>query len=275
MTLRLILALMIAAGCARAAAAATPAIADPVEAKAYLAALRAPAPLARAAALEAFATKYPRSAARIAALDEAMSDYQDAGQDGNAGRVASLVLDADPTDLSALVTATYLTRTAAADGDPLKLAALDAYAVRGLAALPGWKRSAGMSLADFTALRAQTTAVFYGAHGFAALGRKDFAQARDAYLRAFAAAPNAVDAYQLGTVDLQMTPLDTNGFWYVARAVALLQARGAADGAVAVGRFGRTYYAKYHGSEDGWDALLAAAATQTAPPPGFAVSPRT
>jgi len=273
MTNRLVLALLIAAlFCAGASAATAPAIHDPVEAKAYLAALRIQAPVARAVALEAFAAKYPKSVARIAALDEAMSDYQDAGQEGNMGRIAALILDADPTNLSALVTATYLTRTAAADGDPAKVAALDAYAVRGLAALDGWQKSAGMSAADFAKLRAQTTAVFYGAHAFAALERKDFAHAREAYLMAFAAAPNAVDVYQLGTTDLQMSPIDASGFWYVARAVALLQAQGAAGGAAQVAEFGRTYYAKYHGSDDGWDAIVAAAATQVAIPPDFGVT---
>jgi len=272
MTKRLTLTLLIAALLGAAASAAAPAIKDPLEAKAYLAALHAPAPVARAVALEAFASKYPKSVARIAALDEAMSDYQDAGQEGNMGRVAALILDADPGNLSALVTATYLTRTAAADGDPARVAALDAYAVRGLAALDGWQRSAGMTAADFAKLRAQTTAVFYGAHAYAALERKDFAHAREAYLTAFAAAPNAVDAYQLGTADLQLSPIDASGFWFVARAVALLQAQGATDGAAQVAQFGRTYYAKYHGSEDGWDAIVAAAATQVAIPADFNVT---
>jgi hypothetical protein len=37
-----------------------------------------------------------------------------------------------------------------------------------------------------------------------------------------------------------------------------------------IGDYGKARYKKYHGSEDGWQELLAAAAGQTAPPPDFA-----
>jgi len=62
--------------------------------------------------------------------------------------------------------------------------------------------------------------------------------------------------------------MEVDGLWYVAKATALAKDNEQAQ--QRIGDYGKARYKKYHGSEDGWQELLAAAAGQTAPPPDFA-----
>jgi hypothetical protein len=57
--------------------------------------------------------------------------------------------------------------------------------------------------------------------------------------------------------------------WYIAKAAALAKDNDAAQ--QRIGDYGKAHYKKYHGSEDGWQELLAVVAGQTAPPPDFAM----
>jgi hypothetical protein len=78
------------------------------------------------------------------------------------------------------------------------------------------------------------------------------------------------DVYQLAVADLEMKPLDPSGFWYCARAIHLAEGAGndkAADGFVL---YCKAQYARFHGAQDGWDALVAASAAQSALPGDFA-----
>ncbi len=59
-----------------------------------------------------------------------------------------------------------------------------------------------------------------------------------------------------------------DGLFFIARAVNLIaDPKGKAD----VTKFGHSKYVKYHGAEDGWNELLAQAATTTLPPAGFTI----
>lgn len=82
---------------------------------------------------------------------------------------------------------------------------------------------------------------------------------------------NLQDVYQLGVAELEMKPLDPNGFWYVAKAFQLAQ--GNAAGQKSIAAYGKAKYRKYHGGEDGWDQLIAAAARQTERPADFSIRP--
>lgn len=144
---------------------------------------------------------------------------------------------------------------------------MQAHAQQGAAALTTWKKPDGLSDAEFTKLRDQMVNIFNGALGFAALQAKDYAKARDAYLKAVQAdASGFQDVYQLAIAELEMSPLDPNGFWHIARAINLAESQNLAK----VDAYGRAKYKRYHGGEDGWDALVKQAAVSAVPATGFA-----
>jgi hypothetical protein len=109
--------------------------------------------------------------------------------------------------------------------------------------------------------------IFNGALGFAAIQAKDYVAARDAYLQADPA--NLQDIYQLGIAELEMSPVDPHGFWHIARAIRLAKAQKLADAVKSIDAYGRAKYKRYHGSEDGWDALVEQAAATGLPPKDF------
>ncbi len=121
-------------------------------------------------------------------------------------------------------------------------------------------------------LRKQMASIFQGAAGFAALQAKEYPAARDHYMKAVENdATSLQDVYQLAVADLEMKPLDPNGFWYVARAFQLAQ--GNAAGQKSIQDYGKAKYRRYHGGEDGWDQLIAAAAKQADRPSDFSIKP--
>jgi hypothetical protein len=74
----------------------------------------------------------------------------------------------------------------------------------------------------------------------------------------------------LAIADLELTPLDVNGFWYCARSIHLAKTGSNADSAGGMESYCKPKYTAYHGSVTGWDALLAASATQETLPSDFA-----
>ena len=84
---------------------------------------------------------------------------------------------------------------------------------------------------------------------------------------------NLQDVYQLSVIMFEGTPLDPLGFWYAARAIALAHEAKNETAAASIDKYARARYRVYHGSEDGWDALLATVAAGSHTPPGnFAAS---
>ncbi|HEV2956678.1 MAG TPA: hypothetical protein VGX95_11215 [Xanthobacteraceae bacterium] len=242
---------------------------DPAEYNDYLSALNIVDAAIKAAAMEAFAAKYPASPLRIDALEQAMAAYQHAGNAAKVEESASRLLELKPDNVRALAIVTYLRRGRATQGDPAALAELAAGARRGLDALAHWTKPADVSDDAFAAMRKQMTAIFNGALGFATLQAKDYANARRYYQLAFASDPNNLqDVYQLAIADLQAEPMEVDGLWYIAKATALAKDNEAAQ--QRIDAYGKARYKKYHGSEDGWQELLAAAAGQAGPPPDFA-----
>jgi tetratricopeptide (TPR) repeat protein len=247
-------------------------IKDPPEYKAYMAALNTQDPAQRAAAMEAFVAQYPGSVVKSDALEQAMAGYQQAGDQAKLTIVANKILQLDAGNIRALAIVTALNRATASQGNAKALAEAGADAEKGLKSLPGWQKPEGMSDADFERMRKQMATIFQGAAGFAALQAKDYTAARDHYMKSIESDPdNLQDIYQLAVADLEMKPLDPNGFWYVAQAFQLAQ--GNAAGQKSIQDYGKAKYRRYHGGEDGWDQLIAAAAKQTERPSDFSVKP--
>ena len=69
---------------------------------------------------------------------------------------------------------------------------------------------------------------------------------------------------------LTATPSDdVNGLFFIARAANLVTDPKGKDSIV---KFGHSRYVKYHGSEQGWDDLLAQTKTTPVPPAGFTIA---
>ncbi len=244
---------------------------DQAEYNAYMSAVNTKDAAARAASLEAFAQQYPHSVVYSDALEQEMEAWQEAGDQEKIKEAAKKLLAADEGNVRALAIVVALDRYSAERGDQTSLdeACLDSTA--GMREVPMWQKPAGMIDADFGALQKQMASIFNGAEGYCAWEEKNYSQAQEWLTRAFLLdGTDMQDAYQLAVVDLEMNPVDADGFWYCARAIHLATSTNKGDVASAMTASCRGSYVKYHGSWDGWDALLAAAATQDALPPNFA-----
>jgi len=248
-------------------------IKDPAEYKAYVAAANLTDPVQQAAAIETFVLTYPYSVVASDALEQAMADYQEAGNTSQVENTALRLIALKPDNVRAYAILTSLERTAATDGDAKAMAAMRGHAEQGLRHLAAWPKPDGLSDADYAKLRSQMTKIFNGAVGFADYSGKDYFGARDAYLKAVAVdSSNLQNVYQLGLCEVQMMPLDANGFWYLAKAIALAAAQNNLATQQSIAKFAKAKYTRYHGSEAGWDAIVAAASAQSGPPDGFAMS---
>jgi tetratricopeptide (TPR) repeat protein len=244
-------------------------IKDPAEYNSYMTALNTQDPTAKATAMEAFAKQFPQSIVMLDALEQAMAAYQQAGNIAKVQEVADEILQLDHNNIRALAIAAHIKRS---QGTPQAAAEVGVLAQRGLQLLPGWQKPEEMKGADFKQLHDQVTVIFAGAAGFASLQTKQYALARDYYLKSLQVDPNnTADIYQLGIADLEMNPLDVRGFWYIAKAINLT--RGNEAGQQQIDSYGKAKYKKYHGSAEGWEQLLASAGTQSALPGDFAVKP--
>lgn len=246
-------------------------IKDPTEYQAYMAALNMQNPAQKAAAMEAFVRNYPDSVVKIDALEHAMAAYQQAGNTQKVEEIARRILDSEPYNPRALAIITFIDRSKAASGDTAALQESCADARKGLTALSRFtSRPDAAGEAEGRKLRAQMATIFFGAAGFCALQAKDYSTARDNFSKALQINPeNMQDNYQIGIADLEMTPLDVNGFWYLAKAINLAQGNASAKDGIAA--YAKGKYSGYHGSDSGWDQIVTQAANQNAVPNGFAV----
>ncbi len=255
-------------------------IKDPAEYNAYTGALNAPTPQAKIQGFETFVQQFPNSAYKEEALEYLMNSYQ---QTGNAAKMiesAKQLLQVNPNNVRALALLAYVTRVNAGQSGNVQQAAAEArsYGEKGLQALQVMPCPEGVSPADLQKLKNQTSAIFHGAIGFAALQNKDYATAQQHFQAAVqsegpTAAESLNDVYALALAYLEPKPPNPLGLWYIARAVSL--SANNPQGQQAITQYGRAKYIKYHGGEDGWDVLLnqARSAQSNMPPPNFAVAP--
>ncbi len=252
---------------------AAPEIKDPAEYNAYVGAMQQQDPTAKVSALEAFLTQYPNSVMKTTALELLMGTYQQAGNQAKVVDAAKRLLTADPNNLRALALLTFLARQSVSAGQnpQQNLADLQTYCTKGLDALKANQKPAGMSDADFDKLKKQVAIIFNGGCGFAGLQNKDYQHAQ-LYLRAAVEAePNDLqNVYPLALAYLTANPPDSlDGLFFIARAAHL--AAGSA-GAQQIDSYGRKAYKNYHGSEEGWSDVQAAAAANPVPPQGFNIT---
>jgi tetratricopeptide (TPR) repeat protein len=274
MAAKILQAVMLALALGVAAAMAHAQAPPGVEATTYVNALAIKDSTKRAQALEVFIAWYPYSPLRIEASEQAMTAWQSAGNPDKADAIAVRLLQVDADNLRALANRTYVGRTRAMAGDGAALSTAVAAAERGFAVLPKWPKPAALAEADFARLKSQMAAVFEGALGFAALQAKQYDRARERYLRAIAVDPdNLPDVYQLSVALLEPEPCDALGFWYAARAIAIARSIRNETTAAEIDNYARAHYRRYHGGEDGWPQIVAAAASgPKAPPARFAKS---
>jgi tetratricopeptide (TPR) repeat protein len=247
-------------------------IKDPAEYNAYITALNTTDAAAKGAAMEAFVAQYPNSIVKIDALEQAMSAYQQAGNQQKVEQIARQILTIEPNNVRALAIVVFLERGQIKDAASGAKARSDAD--RGLQELPNWK-PADVSPADQEKLRNQMTGIFAGTAAFGALQQKDYAAASKYYEQALKVDPNDLgNNYQMGIAMLESNPMNPLGFWYGAKAISVAQSSNPPNpqAVQSMTPYFVTRYKKYHGNTDDWNQRVAAAATQTAPPANFVAS---
>ena len=251
-----------------------PTIKDPAEYNAYVGAVQQQDPNAKASALEAFLTQYPNSVMKSGALEQLMGTYQQTGNQAKVVETAKRLLTADPNNLRALALLTFLARQGVMNQQNVQqnLADLQQNCSKGLDALKANQKPAGMSDADFDKLKKQVSIIFNGGCGFAGLQNKDFVNAQQYLRAAVEAEPNDLqNVYPLATAYLSSNPPDSlNGIYYLARAASLAPAGSAAQ--TQIQNYGQKVYKNYHGSDEGWNDVLATAKANPTPPQGFAIT---
>jgi tetratricopeptide (TPR) repeat protein len=257
-----------------AASAQEVTITDPAEYNSYMSAQSIEDPAGRASALEGFLQAYPNSVVRGTVLELLMMAYQQAGNPTKTMETAHRLLEVNPAHIRALALLAYSHREAADAGqDPQQnLTEGTRLAERGLKALQGWTVPQGMSEADAAQFRQQVAAIFHGVAGMAALQQKDFRGAQRHLEESVKANPdNLRDVYPLALSYLQAENAnESRGLFYIARAVNLAQGTPAQ---AQIANFGRARYVSYHGSDEGWNDLVAQARAKKTAPEGFHIEP--
>jgi tetratricopeptide (TPR) repeat protein len=250
-----------------------PTIKDPAEYNAYVTALQQQDPNAKVSALEAFVTQYPNSVMKTSALEQLMSTYQATGNQAKVVDSAKRLITADPNNLRALALLTFLARQGVMGNQdvPKNLADLQTYCTKGLDAVKANQKPAGIKAEDFEKLKKETSQIFNGGCGFAALQSKDYQHAQEYLKAAVDQEPNDLqNVYPLATAYLSANPPDTlNGLFYLARAAGIAPAGSAAQQQIQA--YGLKVYKNYHGTDQGWaDYALPTAKTATSPPADWA-----
>ncbi|HWZ45096.1 MAG TPA: hypothetical protein VNW97_16595 [Candidatus Saccharimonadales bacterium] len=244
-------------------------IKDPKEFDTYMAALNTQDPAQKAKLMDTFVVQYPQSIVKGDALDYAMAGYQQTGNAAKAEAMAEQIVAANPDHYRALLIIAYAKRASATQQtDPKQVLALateaQAAAEHALQVLPNAPLPAGVSKEDFDKQRAQMEVILHGVAGFGLLQAKDYAKARDHYLKSDLT--DLQSAFQLSLCELELNPIDINGFWHVVKAAKLAETQGNTVGAQQIAAYGKGKYRKYHGSNDGWDAFVAKTAAQASLP---------
>jgi hypothetical protein len=243
---------------------------DQAEYNAYMAASNTQDPKERAEAMEDFVQKYPKSVVATDAMEEAMIAWQSVGDSVKVLEVAKELLSMDAGNVRAMAIVVALDRLSASQGNSSALDELCLYSTGGMREIAMWQKPATMTDANFVLLSKQMNLIFDGAAGYCALQQRNYSQARDWFTRIVQMdATDLQDMYELAISDLEMTPLDANGFWYCARAIQLAKSSSNAGAVGGMDAYCNPKYVAYHGSADGWDGIEAAAANQTSLPPDF------
>jgi tetratricopeptide (TPR) repeat protein len=248
-------------------------IKDPAEYNAYVGAVQQTDPAAKVSGLEAFITQYPNSVMKEDALEPLMIAYQQTGNQAKMQDTAQKVLQANPCNIRALALVAYSKQAMATANQNAQQNYTDAGQAgeKGLQCLQTAAKPDGTSAADWDKLKMQTSGIFNGAAGISAYQAKDYAKAEQFLRAAVQGDPtNLLEVYDLALADLApgAAENDADGLFFIARASNLAQGAGKDQ----IAKFGKSKYNKYHGSEEGWSALLAQTATTPLPPADFTIT---
>src|SRR5712671_6918618 len=245
---------------------------DPAEYNAYVGAAGQTDAAAQISGFEAFLTQYPNSAYKEDALELLMAAYQKTGNQAKTLETAQKVLVVNPCNIRALALVAY-TKQAMTTGPNAQqnLAEAGQAGEKGLQCVQTATKPDGTSAADWDKLKSTTTGIFNNAAGMSAYAAKDYAKA-ERFLRAAVEGDptNLTAVYYLALAYLAPGPAekDLDGLFFIARAASLQTGAGKDQ----IVKFGKSKYAKYHGSEEGWTNLLALAATTPLPPANFTIT---
>ncbi len=249
---------------------------SPAEYSAYQNVTTAADPAAKATAGEAFLQQYPQSTVKAAVLEQVMNAYAQQNNVQKALDTGDKILQTDPNNYTALFTEVYLLKSQAdqsADASTRQTGYSKAatLATRALSAT----KPAAVEQSQWDQIQTKTKPTLYSVIGFDALQKKDSAGAISAYTSELKAVPEdqtkqpgvlLQDTYYLGTAYYQSTTPDYLSCTYFATRAAVL----APDQFKAQFQPVATYcYKKYHGGDDGYDAVKTAAAASLFPSDSF------
>ncbi|HVO59302.1 MAG TPA: hypothetical protein VMT53_00125 [Terriglobales bacterium] len=248
-------------------------IKNPAEYNAYVGAIQQTDPASKISGLEAFLQQYPQSVMKEDALEALMIAYQQTGNADKMNDAAQRLLQVNPDNVRALALLAYTRRAAAQAGQnpQQNLADAQKYGQQGIQAIQKFAKPEGMSDADYEKLKKEMGGIFNGAVGIAALQNKDFTTAQNDLKVAAEVSPTDFSiVYPLALAYLQANPADVpNGAWYAARAANIAPNPQLSQ---QIEKYGKSQYTKYHGSDQGWTEVMAAAKASPTPPAGFSIT---
>lgn len=246
------------------------------EYNAYQAMAKESDPQKKISLAQAFLEKYPDSAVKGLVYVTMMNTYQQLGNTDKAMETAKKVLEANPDNLDALRYLSFAFPFTFKPDDPnatTELSRAESDAKHGLDLLAQLQKPANVPEDQFNQAVKGLRDIFNSTIGFVALQRKDYAAAISSFKAAIEDNPSDIYAsYRMGVAYLMTTPPDyNNGFWYLARAVALGKAAKTSDTA-GIEKYLDQAYVNYHGNKDGLDNIITQAATSANPPADFQVA---
>ncbi len=256
-------------------------IKDPAEFNAYQNAITQTDPKAKASASESFLQSYPHSIVKKAVLAGLVDAYATFDQ-AKTVDAATRLLQLDPNALKAMYLIAFIKKqqaAQAAQSNPAQQTQLlddaAAMATKGLAAT----KPADVKDEDFKKQKATTDPFFHSVLAYDDIySKKDLPGAVSEFRTelqsmppdATKVAPALNDTLVLGQTYTQQTPPDMiNGIWFLARAEDFAPQ----NFKPVIDKQAKYWYKRYHGKEDGYDAILAAANTSIFPPPDFKIDP--
>ena len=243
-------------------------IQDPNEYNAYIAVINTEDAAKKVQMMESYLQTYPNSVMREDGLEVLLKTYQQLNNPAQIKIVAQRLLQVDPDNLTALALLSYLDRAQAQAGGADAATALQEagkLGSRGLQVLPTATKPEGYSDDQWNTMKSSFRVIYLGSVGHAALQAKDYATAQQDLKEVVTLQPTDVNSiYLLALAYLSPKPPVVDGLFWVAKA---------AGGAPQLLPYAKNQYARYHGSEEGFDALLASAKSAATIPAGFTVTP--
>jgi hypothetical protein len=243
-------------------------IQDPNEYNAYVAAINETDAAKKAQMMESFLQTYPNSVMKEDSLEVLLKTYQQLNNPAQIKTVAQRLLQVNQNNLTALALLSYLDHAEAqAGGTDAAMALQEAGQLgsRGLQLLQTATKPEGYTDDQWNSMKSSFRLIYLGSVGHAALQAKDYATAQQDLKEVVALQPADVNSiYLLALAYLTPKPPVVDGLFWIAKA---------AGSAPQLLPYAKNQYARYHGSEDGFDDLLASAKTAATIPAGFTVAP--